>query len=208
MRKHLRATVIALAILGMQTSLTGCFGKFALVRKVYGFNETVGDKWLRSLLMFALVVIPVYQVAGLFDYVILNVIEFWTGNNPAAASLAPGQTIEKVATAADGTQVRMVLPAGGEALHLEVTRPGAAPLTFDLRRSDSGAELRDGQGALLSALTVTEDGGALVRDGAGRVLLDRQPDQVAQLGAALRKGGEALLAALEVLGSSKLARVR
>ena len=208
MNRHLRAAALALALLGLQTSLTGCFGKFALVRKVYGFNESVGDKWLRSLLMFALVVIPVYQVAGFFDYVILNVIEFWSGKNPASAALEPAEAKEKVAVAPDGTRLRMVLDASGDRLLLEITRPGEKVSVLALRRSESGAELRDGQGTLLSVLTVTAFGGAEVRDAAGGLLLEKQPQQLGELAASLRLGGEALLAAVEVQAGSKVALAR
>ena len=207
MRRSLRAAALALALLGLQSSLTACFGKFALVRKIYGFNESVGDKWLRSLLTFALVVIPVYLVATFFDYVILNVIEFWTGNNPAAA-LAPGETREKLASTPDGTRVKMVISDGGRQLRVEVTPIGEPPLVMDLRRTEAGAELRDGTGVLQSALTVTETGGVEVRDGAGRLLLEEQPQQLDALAASLRQGGQALLSTLEVQSGSKLARAR
>ena len=208
MRRSLRAAALVLAVVGLQTSLTGCFGKFALVRKVYAFNESVGDKWLRSLLTFALVAIPVYQVAGFFDYVILNVIEFWTGNNPASAALEPGQTREKVVVAADGTRLKMVIGDGGDWLRVEVARPGEAPLVMALRRTEDGAELRDGQGTLQSALAITESGSIEVRDGAGRLLLEKQPQQLGALASSLRQGGRALLAVLEVQAGSKLARAK
>ena len=42
------------------TSLTGCYGKFALTRKVYGINGDVKDKFLRSAVTWAFVIVPVY----------------------------------------------------------------------------------------------------------------------------------------------------
>lgn len=64
--------------------LQGCYGNFALTRKLYNWNGSIGDKWVQSLVMFALGVIPVYAVAAGVDYLILNTIQFWTGKNPVA----------------------------------------------------------------------------------------------------------------------------
>jgi hypothetical protein len=76
-----RISFLAL-ILAVAIPATGCFGKFALVRKVYGFNASVGDKFLRSLVTWVFVIVPVYSLSTLVDFVIFNTIEFWTGSNP------------------------------------------------------------------------------------------------------------------------------
>ena len=207
-RRDLRLTATLAAALALQVPLAGCFGKFALVKKVYGFNETIGDKWLRSLLMFGLVVIPVYQVAAFFDYVVLNVIEFWTGSNPAAASLAPGETLEKSTVATDGTKLRMILGDQGQTLTLVVEKAGEEPQVTVLRKTDSGAEARDAKGTLLSSLAVTEEGGAVISDGSGAVRAQRSALEVAHLAASARLGGEALAQALEVQRSLRVAAAR
>ncbi len=207
-RRSLRIAAALVAALALQVPLTGCFGKFALVRKVYGFNETIGDKWLRSLLMFALVVIPVYAVAALVDYVILNVIEFWTGANPALANLQPGETLEKTTVAADGTTLKLVASDRGETLTLSVTRPGEATQTTVLRKTAGGAEARDASGALVSALVVTEDGGAAVSGAAGAVVASRSAAEISQLARSARLGGEAVAQALEVQRSLRVASAR
>jgi hypothetical protein len=62
--------------------LTGCYGKFQLTKKLYTWNGTIGDKWVNSLVTWILIIIPVYEVVGFIDFAILNVIEFWTGENP------------------------------------------------------------------------------------------------------------------------------
>jgi len=207
-RRSLRLCAALVAALALQMPLTGCFGKFALVRKVYGFNETVGDKWLRSLLTFAMVIIPVYSVAALVDYVILNVIEFWTGSNPVVSNLQPGETFEKTTVAADGTQLKIIASDRGETLTLVVTRPGAPPETTVLRKTASGAEARTEGGALLSSLTITEEGGAVVADAAGAVALRRSAADVSQLASAAALGGEAMAQALEVQRSLRVAAAR
>jgi len=63
---------------------TGCYGSFALTKKVYKWNGSLGDKWLDSLVMWVLYIIPVYGVSVFIDAVVFNVIEFYTSKNPMA----------------------------------------------------------------------------------------------------------------------------
>lgn len=75
-------TAAAACILIIQT---GCFGEFALVRKVYEWNDDLSDSgFVKTLVFYALTFIPVYQIAGFLDIVIFNLIEFWSGDNPIA----------------------------------------------------------------------------------------------------------------------------
>jgi hypothetical protein len=63
-------------------NVAGCYGSFALTKKVYEWNGTVGDKWVNSAVMWVLMWIPVYSATTFIDFVILNTVEFWTGSNP------------------------------------------------------------------------------------------------------------------------------
>lgn len=81
--------------------ITGCYGKFQLTRKVYEINSQVKDKFLRSATTWAFIIIPVYGVAALLDFVLFNTVEFWTGKNPIAMGekeffYANGQDIYKI----------------------------------------------------------------------------------------------------------------
>jgi len=61
----------------------GCFGSFALVKKVYEFNDVASDnKFAKTLLFYVLNIVPVYGIAGFLDLIIFNLLEFWTGSNP------------------------------------------------------------------------------------------------------------------------------
>jgi hypothetical protein len=73
---------LTVALLAFSFTLTGCFGKFALTRKVYNFNAEIGDKFLRSIVLWVFIVLPVYSIAAFIDFIAFNLIEFWTGNNP------------------------------------------------------------------------------------------------------------------------------
>lgn len=80
-----RILVAAMAALLSMSALSGCYGKFALTSKVYDVNGQVKDKFLRSGLTWILVIIPVYKVSFLVDFIVFNTIEFWSGSNPVAA---------------------------------------------------------------------------------------------------------------------------
>lgn len=74
------------ALLLITVLLSGCFGNFALTRKVYEINQSMGNKWANTAVMWAFMILPVYPAAGFVDVVVLNTIEFWTGDNPLVMS--------------------------------------------------------------------------------------------------------------------------
>ncbi len=92
--KKLLFTAAAASIMITQT---GCFGSFALIQKVYEFNDDVSDnKFVKSLVFWVMAIIPVYGIAGFLDVVIFNLIEFWSGSNPVA--MAEGEVETQYAT--------------------------------------------------------------------------------------------------------------
>lgn len=82
-KKHLIvATVVALSASMMMQS---CIGSFALFNKVKTWNEHVGDKFVNEIVFVAMWILPVYELCFAADLLILNSIEFWSGENPALA---------------------------------------------------------------------------------------------------------------------------
>lgn len=77
------ATVIAL---GGSMLFTSCIGRFALTNKVLSWNNQVGSKFVNELVFIAFWILPVYEVTGLADILVINSIEFWSGKNPLSAS--------------------------------------------------------------------------------------------------------------------------
>ncbi|MFH0989640.1 MAG: DUF3332 family protein [bacterium] len=61
------------------------FGSFTLTKKVYKWNGSIGDKWINELVFLVFLAVPVYEIAGTIDVLILHTIEFWSGKNPATA---------------------------------------------------------------------------------------------------------------------------
>ena len=89
MKKALKLFTAATPLSVTVISSTGCFGEFALTRKVYSFNDNIagndmGGKVVKNIVYYAMNIIPVYGVAGFVDFFLLNTIEFWTGSNPVA----------------------------------------------------------------------------------------------------------------------------
>ncbi len=84
MRKT-KFTVAVVCALAASMMLPSCIGSFTLTNKLLSWNKTVGDKFINELVFFAFWIVPVYEVAALADVVVLNSIEFWSGDNPVAS---------------------------------------------------------------------------------------------------------------------------
>jgi len=83
-----KAILLIVLVCFLALSMTACFGKFALTRKVYDIHAGIGGndfigKVLRTLILWVAGHI-VYGATGFIDAVLLNLIEFWTGSNPLA----------------------------------------------------------------------------------------------------------------------------
>lgn len=113
-------TLIAMGLL-LTTTATGCFGKFALTGKVYSWNDSLGNKFVKTLVFWGLLIIPVYEVCFAADYFVLNLVEFWTGKNLLAdAGNADVQQNRdgSVAIGWEGKRWR-IIPTGDDSFVLE-----------------------------------------------------------------------------------------
>lgn len=119
----LRKTSLALALCGVAALVPGCYGQFALTRKIYGWNgHATGDKFANSAIMWALIIIPVYEVASFADFLLFNTIEVLTGRNPIAAN---GERVFE----RDGHRY-VIRPVGDESDAFEVEVDGALALRY------------------------------------------------------------------------------
>jgi hypothetical protein len=87
-KRFIKTIAIVLVMTLVLFQFTGCYGKFQLTRNLYKWNGQLGDKFINTIVMWVLMIVPVYSIVGFVDFVILNVIEFWTGTNPIA--MQPG----------------------------------------------------------------------------------------------------------------------
>ena len=123
---------IALVLVAALGALSaGCFGKFQLTRKLYDVNQSIDEKWVRSAATW-IFVIP-YALTGILDFVVFNVIEFWTGENPAVS--AP---VTKVSVQGNGKAL-LTLTRDGSATVAVIERYEGERLVSTLRIRDDGA---------------------------------------------------------------------
>lgn len=82
-----KSFILSVAIL-LAASLTfqSCIGSFALTNKVLTWNRQVNNKFVNELVFFAFWILPVYEVTAAADLLVINSIEFWSGNNPLEAN--------------------------------------------------------------------------------------------------------------------------
>ena len=80
--KKLKLLGLGLLLAGFTISLSGCYGTFSMTRKVYTWNGTIGNKFVKEAVFLGLNIIPVYGVSVFIDGVFLNSVEFWTGKKP------------------------------------------------------------------------------------------------------------------------------
>lgn len=153
-------TILSLGLAGFvaaaSMSLQGCYGSFNLTKKVYTWNGSLGNKWIKSLFLFILGA-PVYGITSLVDAIAFNLIEFWTGTNPVAAAQ---NTMDK--TYANGTKVHAEkLPDGR--LSVKITTSEGQERSFVLTHETDGITASDTQGTWLGKVAETDRGTVLIQ---------------------------------------------
>lgn len=81
-KKYLKLATVAL--ISSTLFFQSCLGSFSLTHRVINWNNQVGSKFLNELVFVAFWILPVYEVTAVADLLVINSIEFWSGNNPAA----------------------------------------------------------------------------------------------------------------------------
>lgn len=83
----IRKKIIIGSIVLLLTAFTfqSCIGSFSLTNKVLTWNKNVNNKFVNELVFFAFWILPVYEVTAMADLLVINSIEFWSGNKPLEA---------------------------------------------------------------------------------------------------------------------------
>lgn len=79
-------SVTAIALAGTLL-FSSCIGSFNLSKKVLAWNQTIDNKFVNEVVFVALWIVPVYEVCMLADILVINSIEFWSGENPVEAGI-------------------------------------------------------------------------------------------------------------------------
>ena len=125
-KRALSLMTAGLVALTSMSTLQGCYGNFALTKKVYKWNGSLGNKWINSIVMVGLNIIPVYSATLFIDGAILNLIQFWTGSNPVA--MQPGEK-ETQTVAVNGKTY--ILTATQNHLEVALQEPGVKPVEMN-----------------------------------------------------------------------------
>lgn len=94
MKKTFKFSALLLAVTIMFSS---CIGSFSLTSRLKNWNDNLGSKWANELVFVCLNVIPVYSLTVFVDGLVLNSIEFWTGNKPLASNVGETNIVKNSA---------------------------------------------------------------------------------------------------------------
>ena len=162
MKKHFKISALLLAA---TIVLSSCIGSFRLTNNIKDWNEGLGDKFVNELVFVALHIVPVYPIAMFVDGVVLNSVEFWTGDNPVAEV---GET--KVVKNSNGDEIEIVATENGYSLSNGET---AMNLVYDKELQLWSAEYNN-QVTKLVKLNGDNTAQLFVGDGEVNISLDAQ----------------------------------
>ena len=71
-------TLLVATTLASSVLFSSCIGSFGLTNKLLDWNRNIDSKFVNELVFIA------FWISALADILVLNSIEFWSGNNPVA----------------------------------------------------------------------------------------------------------------------------
>lgn len=84
MKKKYLSVALVMALTGSMM-MSSCIGSFSLTNKLMDWNNQIGSKFVNELVFIAFWIVPVYEISALADVLVINSIEFWSGENPVAS---------------------------------------------------------------------------------------------------------------------------
>ena len=129
-----KISLIGLICLISISSFANCFGKFSIVKKLYGFNDSINigsgivANLFKTLIFYLLVIVQIYSIAAAVDIIIFNLIEFWTGSNPVSLNEfdKDGKLVQNYTQ--DGQKVKFVYSNFGEKLEIDFNKKDVSNL--------------------------------------------------------------------------------
>lgn len=194
-----RRMMTTLGLLGAATMGTGCWGSFNLTGKVYDWNGSFGSKWASWAVFLVFIILPVYGALLFVDAIVLNTIEFFSGNNPVqrSADLGNGQRVVFSPVEGDPDAVRVEHYDGDTVVR-----------AFRIQKTRRGLKLHDAKGERLRVQSEAEQLAVRGQDGTTLATLDE--DARDRLVAHVREGAaptDAVVAALDPASMGRLLAV-
>ncbi|HBF34764.1 TPA: hypothetical protein DDW35_09390 [Candidatus Sumerlaeota bacterium] len=170
MGRKLRRFVCLGMLVAMLPLAQGCYGHFPITHAVYNMNGSAGGsigedrtqhKLVQSVLFWVLWIIPVYQVSIFADAVVLNLIEFWTGDTVNLSAVQER----------DGSKVALQSTPNGHEAVLTISSNGKT-LTEQhmVKVSATIFEMRDASGNLTGTFEKMPNGNVQLSDAQGKVV--------------------------------------
>jgi len=159
--KAMKKTVMGLALAAVMTF--GCTGSFPLTNELYQFHREQ-DRWVDEILFLVFAVTPVYGTVLLADAVVLNSIEFWTGENPLEASRSGAGSDDDPEVVVGSGENSITMRYDTRTRRVEV-KPGQGDgERFYLARTENGVIASDQEGRELYRSVKDSLGGVTVYD--------------------------------------------
>ncbi|WP_276910805.1 DUF3332 domain-containing protein [Hallella colorans] len=132
--KHLTLATCLMAGIFFTTS---CVGTFSMFNKLASWNRNATDNKFLNEIIF-IVISPAYAIAGMADMLILNTIEFWTGDNPMAMKVG---TVKQV-MGQDGKYYAVTYKADG----YDIKLPTGETISFVYdKKTDAWSQIQKGK---------------------------------------------------------------
>jgi hypothetical protein len=161
---------VAVAVIASFMSVTSaCYGPFNLTRNVYHWNSSikgsgeVNEKWMKEIVFFGMIVIPVYILSPLIDAFIFNPIQFWTGDNPVKVTQGPDGHIQEVQL--KDLTIHVVWTEDHRSAALTYRQQGQTIKTALIVEDGDGYRLVEGSGQTRYLTEQAVDGGVNIVDG-------------------------------------------
>ena len=99
---------VAICTIVLGAMLNGCFGSYGAARWLWSWNNTFGNKFVKTLIYWVFIIIPAYELFMFADFWIINTIEFFTGSNPIGSNITYESTDDGsvVATGETGESIK------------------------------------------------------------------------------------------------------
>ena len=166
---------------------TGCWGSFNLTGKVYDWNGHFDSKWVSWLIFLVFIILPVYGILLFVDALIINTIEFYSGNNPVKREANLGNGNKLVLTPTDEPKI----------VHVEISKGERVVRSFYIEKvGDEEFRLLDKRKKQVAHAKGEIGGVARLRDRKGREVGHLERDQQRRIVEAAERResvGEALL---------------
>lgn len=132
--KKFKIAVSTILVAGTSLVFTSCIGSFPLTTKLMDWNKEVGSKFINELVFVAFWILPVYEISGLADLLVLNSIEFWSGEDPLSASVKAVDTDHgRYMISCDGKGYTITHEPTGQSTRLEFDIPSQ---TWSVKKAD------------------------------------------------------------------------